>query len=170
MRDMCNRNTSFPFSIFLWSKRRIVDLEFFKIKCGVCLSSSLNISVPALLMDLTSSDSGSGINWAINSVRNILIKLTHWWQTGRQTDSPIWRERHPSLRAPSEKFESKFLRNRSKSSHPSRSPSWFLCQNLLWTTPSAVYTRKFMTETSVIGIQQEMTFDTPYQSSVFCRK
>ena len=27
-----------------------------------------------------------------------------------------------------------------------------------------------MTEISVIGIQQEMTFDTPYSSSAFCRK
>ena len=27
-----------------------------------------------------------------------------------------------------------------------------------------------MTKISVIGIQQEMTFDTPYSSSAFCRK
>ena len=36
----------------------------------VYLSSLLNISFPALLLDLASSDSGSGINWAINCLRN----------------------------------------------------------------------------------------------------
>jgi hypothetical protein len=62
---------------FLMKQMTHRRLGIFKRKCGVCLSSSLNISVPALLMDLTSSDFGSGINWAINSVRNIFIKQIH---------------------------------------------------------------------------------------------
>ena len=160
------------------------------MRSGLKLIVEYIVSYPALE---TSSD--SGINWAINSLRNNFnfrqfCFSSYWkgfmnfrWQriayhnfhfgihSSRRTLS-YWLtdlKRTPSsLRAPSLRNRIEIHKKSIKIESPIPFSSFIPVPKPLWT--SVVYQRKFMTETSVIGIQQEMTFDTPYQSSEFCRK